>query len=263
MTGHDAETGMYRFDDWLLTPDGAAIHAGEETAVIADVHLGYEWARGAAGDCVVAHSLAETQERLSRVLSRVCVSRLVVAGDLIESPRDCLRTTADVQALREWLTGQGVSTLVLEGNHDRPGDRPFRATPQVPAGLPETCTIAGWTILHGHKGVAGRGTISGHHHPVFRYDGHAAPCFMVGGGRIVLPAFSANAAGCDVVTAMVPKVWRAANLRCIVSTGDELLDFGAIDELRRRLTGRFLTTNHTNLTNRKQDEKIGVAGRFR
>ena len=90
----DEETGMYRFDDWLLTPDGAAIHAGERTAVIADVHLGYEWARGAAGDCIVAHSLAETTERLSRVLGGE-TTRGLVAFD----GERCDRATPD-----DWVT---------------------------------------------------------------------------------------------------------------------------------------------------------------
>jgi putative SbcD/Mre11-related phosphoesterase len=235
MTGHDEETGTYRFDGWLLTPEGAAIHAGEQTAVIADVHLGYEWARGAAGDCVVAHSLVETQERLALVLKRAPISRVIVAGDLIESPRDCGRTAADVERLRDWLAGQGLSLLTVEGNHDVHGDRRSGAVPAAAVRFPETCAVADWTIAHGHKALAGHRTISGHHHPVFRYAGHAAPCFMVGGGRIVLPAFSANAAGCDVVSVAVPKAWRAANLRCIVSTRDALLDFGPINELRRRL----------------------------
>ena len=54
------ESRTHAFDDWQLTPEGAAIHPGEQTAVVADLHLGYEWARGAAGDCVIAHSLGET-----------------------------------------------------------------------------------------------------------------------------------------------------------------------------------------------------------
>ena len=62
--------GLCAFDDWWLTPEGAAIHPGEQTAVVADLHLGYEWARGAAGDCVIAHSLDETLARLALVLAR-------------------------------------------------------------------------------------------------------------------------------------------------------------------------------------------------
>ena len=80
------------FDDWQLTPEGAAIHRRQPVAVVADLHLGYEWARGAAGDSVIAHSLDETLSRLALVLGRAPVSRLVVAGDLVESPRPCSRT---------------------------------------------------------------------------------------------------------------------------------------------------------------------------
>jgi len=237
MTGADDITGMCRFDDWLLAPEGAAVHPAEQTAVIADVHLGYEWARAAAGDCVVAHSLLETRNRLARLLARTPITRLIVAGDLVESPRDCRQTSADVRSLCAWLADRRVSVLVLEGNYDMLGDRPFRTAPDGAVHLPETCAVAGWTIAHGHKSLTGRRTISGHHHPVFRHDGFAAPCFMVGSGRIVLPAFSSNAAGCDVRSAAVPRAWRAANLRCIASTGDGLLDFGPINELRRRLSG--------------------------
>ena len=37
---------------WTLTAEGAAVYAKDDTAVVADVHLGYEWARGDCGDCV-------------------------------------------------------------------------------------------------------------------------------------------------------------------------------------------------------------------
>jgi len=226
------------FEGWQLTPEGAAIHPGERTAVIADLHLGYEWARGAAGDCVVAHSLDETLARLSLVLDRAVLARLIVAGDLVESPRPCHRTSDDVRRLHAWLAAHGVTLLVVEGNHDcshqafSPGSSP------VPLPLPATCTVAGWTIGHGHRPLAAPRTISGHHHPVLRCEGTAAPCFLVGPGRIVLPAFSSNAAGCDVGSAALPKDWCTIPLRCIASTGCELLDFGPIPALRHRLRRR-------------------------
>ena len=76
-------TSFEALEGWKFTPEGAVIHAGERTAVIADVHLGYEWARGHAGDCVPAHSLNETLSRLDRLLARDPVERLIVAGDLV------------------------------------------------------------------------------------------------------------------------------------------------------------------------------------
>jgi uncharacterized protein len=226
---------MYDFEDWRLTPEGAAIHLSEQTAVVADLHLGYEWARGAAGDCVISHSLDETLARLAFVLARAPVERLIVAGDLVESPRPCRRTCDDVRRLRAWLDGHGVSLLVMEGNHDRGLAELPRSDSQLLGPMPSTCMVARWTVGHGHVPIRGDRTISGHHHPVLRVDRSVAPCFLVGPDRIVLPAFSSNAAGVDVGTAAVPRSWLAIPLRCLASTGTELLDFGPLTDLRRQL----------------------------
>jgi uncharacterized protein len=235
-----AGTELYEFDDWRLTPEGAAIHAGEQTAVVADLHLGYEWARGAAGDCVIAHSLDETLATLALVLAREPVTRLIVAGDLVESPRPCRRTRDDVDRLCDWLAGRGVSLLVLEGNHDRSLARPSMAHSQLAGLMPSTCMVASWTIGHGHVPIRGKRTVSGHYHPVLRVERTVARCFLVGPRRIVLPAFSGNAAGCDVATAAVPGDWKEQPLRCIVSTGSDLLDFGSLSNLRQRLRRQAL-----------------------
>jgi uncharacterized protein len=235
MNGSSTQNGQHSFDGWSFTPEGAAIHAAERTAVVADVHLGYEWARGAAGDCVIAHSLEETLDRLTLVLEHAPVTRLIVAGDLVESPRPCRRTGDDVRRLCEWLDQRGVSLVALEGNHDRSLSQPWGERSHLPAPMPATCIVANWTIGHGHVPIRGERTISGHHHPVLRVGRTTAPCFLVGPGRIVLPAFSLNAAGVDVGTAALPAGWKKRPLRCIVSTGSELLDFGSLSSLRERL----------------------------
>lgn len=228
---------------WELTPERAAIHRAERTAVIADVHLGYEWARGAAGDCVPAHSLEETLGRLTGLLTRAPIVRLVVAGDLVESARPCRRTAADLKRLGEWLEERGVALLALEGNHDR--GRLVATGPSPRPKLPENCTIGGWTIAHGHRVIDGERTISGHFHPVLRAEGFTVPCFLAGPRRIILPAFSPNAAGCDVARGPVPTDWldESLQLRCIASTGSDLLDFGPLPSLRRGvLAGRRVSS---------------------
>jgi metallophosphoesterase superfamily enzyme len=98
---------------------------------------------------------------------------------------------------------------------------------------PASFVLDGWTIAHGDRPIAVEQTISGHFHPTLRVDGFAAPCFLVGPGRIVLPAFSANAAGGDVLAGPVPREWIDRGLRCIASTGSELLDFGPLPVIRR------------------------------
>jgi putative SbcD/Mre11-related phosphoesterase len=207
--------------------------------MIADVHLGYEWARGAAGDCVPAHSLAETIKKLERLLERSPIDRLVVAGDLVETPRPCARTAADLGRLVRWLRERSVRLVLIEGNHDRSlawmvRSKGFGGVAAAPV-LQSQLLVSGWTIVHGHRQVPADRLISGHHHPVLRVSGHPAPCFLVGAGRIILPAFSANAAGVDVASARLPAVWLQCALHCLASTGVELLDFGPLKTLQARM----------------------------
>ncbi len=198
---------------------------------------------GAAGDCVPAHSLDETLARLAAVLERVGIARLVVAGDLVESARPCRRTADDVRRLHDWLEARGVTVLALEGNHDRgrfrltrtstEGSTPSSSPAVGTSRLPASCVVDGWTIAHGHRPIVAERTVSGHFHPVIRAEGIAAPCFLAGPARIVLPAFSSNAAGCDVRHGPVPREWLDESLRCIASTGSDLLDFGPLPSIRR------------------------------
>jgi putative SbcD/Mre11-related phosphoesterase len=212
-------------DGWFLTAEGGAIHWDERVAVIADVHLGYEWARGVSGDCVLAHSLAETQAKLERMLARVRVTRLVVAGDFVESSKPCQRTARDVERLSTWLGERGVDLVVLRGNHDSGLNRPMSSTHDV----------GGWTIGHGHVPIAAAKTIFGHVHPAIRAESVAAPCFLVGARTIVLPAFSNNAAGWNVASGASPPECRDRSLRCVVGLDGDWYDFGPIGTLASRM----------------------------
>lgn len=208
---------------WWLAPEGAVVHPDERTAVVADLHLGYEWSRGSGGDVVPAHSLAETTAALGRLLDRAPVARLVVAGDLVESPRPCRRTDADLARLRAWLTGREVELVPVLGNHD----------PQWHPRPPLALDVAGWTIAHGHRPVGSGPTITGHDHPILRVGRTVARCLLVGPEAIVLPAFTDNAAGLNV--AQGPARWKGRGLRCWAGTGERLLDFGPVDDLADRL----------------------------
>jgi uncharacterized protein len=211
---------------WWLAPEGAVVHRAERAAVVADVHLGYEWARGQGGDCVPAHSLVDTIRRLESLFARTEITRLIVAGDLVESRRSCRRTEADLSQFRAWLDGQGVALVALAGNHD---------PPKRPA-LPLSYELDGWTILHGHRPIKAARAIFGHHHPTLRAEGLAAPCFLIDESTIVLPAFSSNAAGVSLGSLdRALTTQRAGPLRCVASAGDALLDFGLVPALLRAL----------------------------
>lgn len=210
---------------WLLAAEGAVFHVPSATAVIADVHLGYEWARASGGDSLPAHSLAETLAKLDRLFGRVKVAKLIVAGDLVETPGPCSKTARDVRSLVGWLRDREVASLFLRGNHD-----PSRTPP-----LPSSIVLDGWTIQHGDRALPEGPCIFGHHHPALKSNGLVAPCFLIGARTIALPAFSPNAAGLDVTTWMLPGPLRRESLRCVAGLGGELLDFGPLAALVQKL----------------------------
>ncbi len=222
MTGAEIAVGP-----WTLAPEGALIHERERLAVVADIHLGYEWARGRGGDCIPAHSLAETLNALRSLRDRAPIDRLVVAGDLVESRTYCRRTEADLGALTRWLLDRGITLIPIAGNHDPP------RRPRIASSL----EVDGWTIAHGHRPIDAARTISGHEHPVLRTGPVTARCFLAGPETIVLPAFSANAAGRNVAVAseQLPDAWRGRSLRCVAAVGTHCLDFGPLEGLNRRL----------------------------
>ena len=208
----------------MLTSESAAFHPLERVAVISDVHLGYEWSRAAGGDSLPPHTLADTLQRLQILLEAASIERLIVAGDLVEKAGPCVRTAADLRALRNWLSARGVDLVTIHGNHD----------PKRSPSWPLSIEVAGWTITHGHLPIWGERTMSGHLHPVIRSGCLTAPCFLVSPTRIVLPAFSPNAAGLNVLESRWPSEWLADGLRCIAGAGGELLDFGKLTDLTAR-----------------------------
>jgi putative SbcD/Mre11-related phosphoesterase len=236
-----AECGCLALGPWLLAPEGGLIHPAERAAVIADVHLGYEWARGAAGDCVPAHSLEETRRQLELLLERPPgdVQRLIVAGDLVEPTRPCRRAAAAVAGLLRWLEGRGVRLVLLRGNHDRGLDWLIRhdraGFPAAAIDVQDDLVLDDWRIVHGHGRRPGGKLVVGHHHPVMKASGRSFRCFLAGPRRIMLPAFSGNAAGLDVATLRLAGGAGTGRLRCIASSGGELFDFGPVRYLASRL----------------------------
>jgi putative SbcD/Mre11-related phosphoesterase len=231
MNPNTPRTGIIEHQGWLLTPEGAAVDTGTGTAVIADVHLGYEWARTAAGDSLPAHSLTQTTAQLSRLLARVSIRKLIVAGDLVESNRPCEYTQADLEQLLGWLADRRVELVLTAGNHDQKLSR-RGVLDALGLMLQTTYEHQGWTIAHGHQPFNAQRSISGHEHPCLKFEGFSAPCFLTSPTAIILPAFSTDVAGKNVARAQRPQAWTLPGWRCLASSGDELLDLGDLDRLR-------------------------------
>lgn len=210
---------MRVLDEWMLTPYRVALHLPSATAVVADLHLGYDRVRRRNGEAVPARAVSEELAPLAQALRQTNVRRLVIAGDLFEDAR--VERDEMVEEVARWLASGVELVGVVPGNHDR--------------GLGESETLrlrkegielGRWLVVHGDTQTPDRPIVQGHEHPWFRWrPGVEGPCYLVGEGRLVLPAYSRDAAGANV---RGKSCWAA--YRCCVIAGGEVLDFG---ELRR------------------------------
>jgi metallophosphoesterase superfamily enzyme len=214
---------MIVLGEWLLTPECAAIHQPTGTAVVADLHLGYQRARRRGGDAVPGDRIAAQLSGVLAALRRERIDRLAVAGDLLEDGR----CRAVLGEFRAWLAANALTLVgVVPGNHDGPalqGDS--SGIPVFPEGL----DLAGWRVVHGDGALPAGCVVQGHEHPRAQWRGGiGGPCYLVGAGHLVLPASSPDAAGVNVIGV---RRWRG--FRCCVIGGDQVLDFGPLSRLKK------------------------------
>jgi putative SbcD/Mre11-related phosphoesterase len=219
------------FEDWLLTPQRAAVHLPTSTAVIADPHLGYDQVRRRGGEAVPAFSLKGMLAALRTLAADYSVRRLVIAGDLVENRHGLPAVSELLDRLPELnITLAGV----VPGNHDGGLATHIPSLPIFSEGI----EVGGWQVIHGDGILPRQGRIvQGHVHPCVRLAGQAAPCYLVQRRRIVLPAFSADAAGVNVLR---QPGW--SRYRCCVVAGSQVLDFGEVADLKRK-TANLQTSN--------------------
>jgi putative SbcD/Mre11-related phosphoesterase len=190
---------------WLAEP---------RVLIVADLHLGYAWAHRAAGNLLPVGATEDTTERLLALLNRYPAREMVLLGDILHGAVDAPALSTELR----WLAlnvGERTRLRLIGGNHDR-----HLASALAAAGIAlevdAAATIGPHLLLHGDErdaakaagdlqlcGQRGGWVILGHEHPAITLsDGVASrakcPCFLVGAGVLVLPAFSAWAAGTNV-----------------------------------------------------------------
>lgn len=233
-------------NEWLLTAQRVAVHLPTRTAVVADLHLGYAEARLRRGDAVPNESMTDLLEPLRCSMQHNDARRLIVAGDLLEDC-DCSEALAD---FRNWLDQSDMELVALvPGNHDIGLESSMKKRKIALPIRPEGVDVGGWRIVHGEGSLPDAPLVHGHFHPYLRWspkrqanrprlargrfapDTIDGPCYLSGAGRLILPAFSKEAAGVNVLSV---RRWRS--LDCHAIAGDRVLDLGDVSTLRRRLS---------------------------
>jgi DNA ligase-associated metallophosphoesterase len=175
----------------LLLPERALYWPAQQTLFVADVHLGKAAAFRAAGIPAPEAVTGATLQRLTRLLEQTRAARLIVLGDLVHAASGLTDTVC--HAVAHWRqTLRGIEMVLVTGNHDRrAGGVP--ANWQV-ADAGERFELPPFALLHHPGAVAGRYALAGHLHPGIRLRGLGGerlklPCFWLGEGQGVLPAF--------------------------------------------------------------------------
>lgn len=173
-----------------------------QTAIIADLHLGYSWAqrrRGELGPLVDR----QTREKLLLCNSQLQPRRFVFLGDIVHAPRSCEPERAWIEETLAQL-GQQAELIVVRGNHDRLFAQEFA---HLHLRTLETWSDQLLTAAHGDRFEfalpEGHTLVIGHLHPALGIRdaagaGQKLPVFLVNSKCVILPAFSPFARGYDV-----------------------------------------------------------------
>ncbi len=222
-----------------------AVHWPSRTAVVADLHLGYDEARRRRGEAVPEESMLAQLEPLGRILCEYRIGYLVLAGDLLEEA-NC----RDALALFEkWCREKALQQIALvPGNHDE-GLQAYLASDSPLTIHSQGARVAEWQVVHGEAPLPDGLSVQGHVHPCVRWSPKRrtirlrstrsriasgtidASCYLSDSRRLILPAYSQEAAGVNVLSS---RRWHS--FRCHAIAGDRVVDLGEVSTLNRRLS---------------------------
>lgn len=176
-----------------LLPQRAAMWG--RTLLVADLHLGKTESMRVLGVALPDGVLDESLRRLAEAVAVSGAQRILVLGDLLHAPTGL--TPGMVERVGTWRRTLGIDLTIVPGNHDRRLESLASAwgLSIAPARLDE----GPFTFTHDPAPCAGRYVWGGHLHPAVKIPGGRfpvkLPCFHIGAGVGVLPAFSAFTAG--------------------------------------------------------------------
>jgi uncharacterized protein len=196
----------------VLDARRAVFLPASRTLAVADLHLGYAWAKRTRGT-LLPITADDTGDRLTELLHDYQPQRLIVLGDIVHEAVALPALEQLVRNLRRRVVPACELTFCL-GNHDRHLEKRLGDW-QLPVTCRRQVSLDGHELLHGDvppqpdgdapfalEGSPAVSRIIGHEHPVITLgDGVASrakcPAFLVADGLLVLPAFSSWAAGCE------------------------------------------------------------------
>lgn len=183
----------------------------DKTAIIADLHLGYELAMTEQGIFLPTCQYEEIRKNLKQAISKYKPEMLIINGDFKHDfSKPSPQEWREIEKILKFLAEHIKKVVIIKGNHDN-----YLLNITSKFSNVEFCkedyVLNDILITHGHldniKYYAYKTIIIAHEHPsiTLRDDldiGIKIPCFLYGTFKkqniVVMPAFSPLAAGTDV-----------------------------------------------------------------
>ncbi len=179
----------------VTDPAGVVYWPGEDTILVADLHLEKGSSFAQRGQMLPPYDTAKTLQRLSAVIEKWRPARVIALGDSFHDREAHLRLLPDALDILEELM-DGRDWLWISGNHDPD-------PPEVLGGdIANEFETRGLLMRHEPLSGAKAGEIAGHLHPkarLVRRGRHVRrSCFAASRNRMILPSFGAYTGGLDV-----------------------------------------------------------------
>ncbi len=190
-----------------LSGERAVIWPARRTVIVADTHFGKDGVFRSAGVAIPSGMSSFDLARLTRLIERHGIERLVVLGDFFHGAPH--RSGDFAACLDAWLTQHPALRVdIVAGNHDRHGGhgfRPDRLNWHADELLDPPFTFAHQPCLARARSAArSRGyVLCGHIHPMLVMHSHSGdrarvPIFWFCAAHAVLPAFGIFTGGENV-----------------------------------------------------------------
>ncbi len=190
--------------DVKITSDRCVLLDNGRTAVIGDLHLGYEKALEGEGIYLPRINTGTIRDAMNRIIGRYEPERVVLLGDIKHDFKRSERGAASEVLEILDLLNEAVETLVVKGNHDNYIQNILASRNLV---AEDSVEIAGYRLEHGHVDSGARPVIIGHEHPSVRIPGSGSGgtkihCFVLARKErvLVLPPFSPFSMGNDLLS---------------------------------------------------------------
>lgn len=226
-----------------ITNDRCLILDEGPTAIIGDLHLGYESALENEGMFIPRINTSSVRDSLNRIIDDYEPEKVVLLGDIKHDfSRSSYQAKEDVRSIVK-LIKEAAEIVVVKGNHDN-----FIQT--IVTGLDVTAVdhtdIMGFRLEHGHVDSGVRPVIIGHEHPSVKIPGELSgsiklQCYVWAKyeGVLVIPPFSPFASGNDLnpgPNAVMAPALRSCDIERAEIYGVSdlgLIQFGQLEDISR------------------------------